>query len=88
MSSGTDVTNLPLVKTVIPYSLFDHSSFCRPDVGCDSVDAGGNCEPQNPRNLVRVDTAVNINFGVDRINKTWEVGRHRSKEGDSSTPIL
>ena len=82
------MTDLPLVKTVVPYRFFDHSFFCRPDVGCDSVDAGCNYEAQNPRNLVRVDTTMNINLGVDRIDQTREIRRYRNKEGDSSAPIL
>lgn len=68
MRNGTGVIDLALMKIVIPYGFFDHSSFCRPDVGCDSVDAGGNHEAQNPRNLVRVNAAVNIDLGIDCVD--------------------
>ena len=82
------MTDLPLLETVVPYGFFDHSFFCRPDVRCESVDAGCNYEAQDPRKLVRIDTPVNIDLGVDRIDQTREIGRHRNKEGDNSTPIL
>ena len=88
MRRGTNVTDLPLVKTVVPYRFFDHSFLCRPDVGRDSVDAGCSYEAQSPRNLVRVNTTMDINLGVDHIDQTREIGRHRNKEGDSSAPIL
>src|SRR6266404_5793473 len=82
MRSGITVTDWP----VVPYDLVDHSFFCRPDVGCESVDAGGNHEAQNPRKLVRVDPAVNINLGVDCIDQTRNVWRYRNKKGDNSAP--
>ena len=44
MGNGTAGTDWPLV----PYGLLDHGFFCRPEVGCGSVDAGGNHEAQNP----------------------------------------
>ena len=82
------MAGLPLLDTVVPYGLFDHSFFCRPDIGCDSVDAGCNYEAQDPRKLVRIDTSVNIDLGVDRIDQTREIGRHRNKEGNTGAPIL
>lgn len=33
---------------VVPYHLLEHSFFCRPEVGCESIDAGGEHEAQNP----------------------------------------
>jgi len=88
MRNGTAVTSWQIIYIVVPYRFFDHSFLCRPEVRRDSVDAGGSHEAQNPRNLVRIDTAVNIDLGIDRIDQTRKVGRYRNKEGDSSTPIL
>ena len=88
MGNGTAVTYWSPLKVVVPYGLFDHGFFGRPDVGRDSVGAGGKHEAQNPRNLVRIDSAVNIYLRIDGIDQTRKVGRDGDKESDSGPPIL